>query len=205
MNRLYTIPGSCSTGLHVLLNRLGETFEVVKRDDVANYEELVPTNQVPALETEDGLLTEGASIVLYLLEKHDALPTSAEELREFRQWLLFNYATLHATYSKLFMVGVQRPVAHEESRDELIAHVSDRLSTLWSIVENRPSEREFMVGNAPPVIDYLLAIYANWNHAAPTARIEIGPRARRLIQKVVGLPEFAQAIEREGIDYRLAA
>lgn len=203
MYRLYAIPGSCSTGIHVLLNKLGQEVDVVRRDDVEDYAEIVPTNQVPALVADDELLTEGSAIALYLLEKHGVAPLPGQETREFRQWLMFNYATLHPTYSKLFMVGVGNVVQHAESRTALIDNVAERLSTLWAIVEARLEGREFMVGDSATIIDYLLAVYANWGNSVPEAGIEIGPNARRLFERVVVLPEFRQAVEREEIDVRL--
>ncbi|MEM7280061.1 MAG: glutathione S-transferase family protein [Pseudomonadota bacterium] len=203
MYRLYSIPGSCSTGIHVLLNKLGQKVEIVRRDDVEDYSEIVPTNQVPALSVADELLTKGSAIALYLLEEHGVAPLPGKETREFRQWLLFNYATLHPTYSKLFMAGVANVVEDPENRAILIDHVSDRLSTLWSIVDKRLEGREFVVGDAPTIVDYLLAVYANWGNSVPEADIKIGPNARRLIEQVIALPEFKTAVEREGIDVRL--
>ncbi|MEH6519303.1 MAG: glutathione S-transferase family protein [Halioglobus sp.] len=205
MYRLYSIPGSCSTGIHVLLNKLGKAVEIVNRDDVPDYAKKVPTNQVPALEDGNELLTEGAAIALYLMEKHGVAPLPGKETQEFRQWLLFNYSTLHATYSKLFMVGVHSAPEDVQSRTALISHVAERLSTLWQIVETHLEGREFVVGDSPTVIDYLLAIYANWGNSVPEAKIFIGPNTRRLIETVIQLPEFTQAIEREGIEYRMAA
>ena len=203
MYRLYAIPGSCSTGIHVLLNKLGQEVEVVNRDDVDDYSTLVPTNQVPALQAGDELLTEGAAIVMHLLEAYGLAPLPGREARVFRQWLMFNYATLHPTYSQLFVAGVTNVVEDAESREVLIENVSERLSALWNIVESRLEGREFMVGDSPTIIDYLLAIYANWGNAVPEARIEIGRNARRLIERVTTLPEFVKAVEREGIDVRL--
>lgn len=203
MYRLYSIPGSCSTGIHVLLNKLGQEVEVIRRDDVENYPEIVPTNQVPALEAGAELLTEGGAIALYLLEEHGMAPLPGVETREFRQWLLFNYATLHPTYSKLFMAGGSNVVEHPASRTVLISHIAERLSTLWEIVESRLGGREFMVGNSVSIIDYLLAVYANWGNSFPEANIVIGPRARRLIQSVIDLPEFQLAVKREAINVQL--
>ncbi len=203
MYRLYAIPGSCSTGIHVLLNKLGQEVDIVNRDDVDDYQKLVPTNQVPALVAGDEILTEGSAIVLHLIEKHGLAPLPGRETREFRQWLLFNYATLHPTYSQLFVAGVKNVVEETDSRTVLINHVAERLSVLWDIVESRLESREFMVGDTPTIIDYLLAIYASWGNAVPEADIEIGPNVRGLIARVVALPEFAKAIEREGIDVQL--
>ncbi|MEM9623004.1 MAG: glutathione S-transferase family protein [Pseudomonadota bacterium] len=203
MYRLYSIPGSCSTGIHVLLNRLNQEVEIVPRDAVANYQDIVPTNQVPALQVGDELLTEGAAIVMHLLEQHDALPQAGAPLREFRQWLMFNYATLHPTYSRLFLAGVANVIEHPASRSTLIEHTAARLSELWQIVEQRLQNRKYMTGDDATVIDYLLAVYANWGNAVPEANISIGPRTRQLITNVLALPEFARAVQRENIEVRL--
>ena len=205
MYRLYSIPGSCSMGIHALLNRLGQDVELIYRDDVADYAALVPTNQVPALVDGDDLLAEGAAIVLHLLEKHGGGPVSPVDAREFHRWLMFNYATLHPTYSKLFMAGVMNVIPKGESQDLLIAHISNRLNVLWRIVEARLDGREFMLGREPTVIDYLLAVYANWDRAVPAATISRGPNTQDLIRRVIALPEFSLALEREGVDYPLAA
>jgi glutathione S-transferase len=203
MYRLYAIPGSCSTGIHVLLNKLGVEVEIVNRDDVENYQDIVPTNQVPALQAGDDLLTEGAAIVMYLMQEHRMAPLPGRETQEFRQWLLFNYATLHATYSKLFLVGAHGAAEDELTRQQQIDGVAERISTLWEIVEQRLSDRDFMVGDAPTVIDYLLAVYANWGNSFPTANILIGQKTRRLIKDVVARPEFQVALQREQIEHHI--
>lgn len=205
MYRLYSIPGSCSTGIHVLLNKLGQDVEIVRRDEVQDYEGIVPTNQVPALAFEDELLTEGAAIAQYLLEEHGMAPLPGLETREFRQWLLFNYATLHPTYSKLFMVGSSKAVEQSESRQALVDEIADRLSALWGIVERRLEGREFIVGDAPSIVDYLLAVYANWGNSFPEARVVLGPAVRAHIKKVINLPEFQRTITDEGIQVQLPA
>lgn len=203
MYRLYSIPGSCSSGIHVLLNKLGQSVEVVRRDEVEDYAEIVPTNQVPALVFEDELLTEGAAIAQFLLEEHGMAPLPGRETREFRQWLLFNYATLHPTYSKLFMVGSSAAVEQADNRQALIDEIAERLSTLWAIVERRLQGREAMAGDAPSIVDYLLAVYANWGNSFPGARVVIGPVTRKHIQKVIDLPEFQRTIALEGITVQL--
>ena len=71
MYQLYTIPASCSTGIYAFLKSLNLPFKAIKREDSPNYQALVPTNQVPALQDEELLITEGAAIVLHLLDKHN--------------------------------------------------------------------------------------------------------------------------------------
>lgn len=103
MYKLYSIAGSCSTGISILLEKLGLQYEIIQRNDVKDYSSIVPTNQVPALATNDSLITEGAAIALYLLEKHcDTFnKINLDKKAQFYQMLMFNYATLHPAYSKV--------------------------------------------------------------------------------------------------------
>ncbi|BFM14775.1 hypothetical protein R50073_09580 [Maricurvus nonylphenolicus] len=203
MYKLYSIAGSCSTGIHVLLRKLHLPVEIVMRSDVDNYNQLVATNQVPALQTDDLLLTEGASIALYLLEKHSELPEDLQQRSEFRQWLMFNYATLHPAYSKLF--AVNGAMADGEAKQALLQTLADRISELWRIVEQRLENRTYIVGDQPSLIDYLLAVYSRWGNSFPGLNIELGENTQRLIQTVMQLPEFIEAAEVEGIELAVAA
>ena len=199
MYQLYSIPGTCSTGIHVLLNKLGVPFDVIYRDDIDNYQQLVPTNQVPALQTADSLLTEGAAIALHLLATHGA--SALTEDREFLRWLMFNYATLHPAYGKLFTVA--RTLPDGKSREWLLQALANRVAELWQIVDRHLQGREYMHGASATVIDYLLAVYARWGHVFPDLQIPLGENVLALVNRVSELPEFQQAFAREGISYQI--
>ncbi len=199
MYTLYSIPGSCSTGIHVLLKALGQDVKIVPRDDVPNYEELVPTNQVPALDDGEQLLTEGAAIALFLMEKHlgDASPAVGPDSQQFRHWLLFNYATLHPAYSKLFSVSALMEEGEEKTL--LMQKLADRVSAIWAIVDRRLGDRDFLVGTAPTLLDYLIVLYANWGNSFPQLQIELGSDVERVVANVRTLPEFTAAARAEGL------
>lgn len=218
MYKLYSIAGSCSTGIHVLMRKLGQPVEIVMRSEIDDYAQLVPTNQVPALQSGDRLLTEGASIALYLLERHGELPQEVEARSELRQWLMFNYATLHPAYSKLFTVG--GTMADGPEKNALMQVLAERVSELWQIVEARLLARSqaehnsaqqnrtgqtYVFGDQPSLIDYLLAVYSRWGDNFPTLNIELGEHTQRLIAHVMQLPEFVTAAEAEGIELVAAA
>lgn len=200
MFRLYTIAGSCSTGIHVLLNQLGLPVDITLRDEVSDYRSLVPTNQVPALQTPDGLLTEGAAIVLYLLRQQPGKSALASDA-EFIRWLMFNYATLHPAYSKMFGVNANMPEG--AAKTELLQRFGDRVGELWEIVDRHLQGRQFVYGDEPTVVDYLLAIYVRWGNVFPETRIPVGARVLELVNRVSALPEFQAAFAREGAVYRI--
>lgn len=201
MYTLYTISGSCSTGIHALLNALNLPVKIVKREDIANYQELVPTNQVPALQDGELLLTEGAAIVHYLLEKHlpDAQNTASKT--EFNRWLMFCYATLHSTYSKLFTTW--KGMEDGPDKQGFYQLLADQLSSLWQIVDNQLAEQPYITGDRVSVMDYLIAIYANWGNNFPQLSIKLGDNVKRTIAQVAQLPEFVEAFEVEGATHSI--
>lgn len=203
MYTLYTIPGTCSTGIHVMLNQLDIPVEIVKRDDVENYQALVATNQVPALQTEQGLLTEGSAIVLYLLAKHNVNIEDFSDNHEFNQWLMFNYATLHPSYSKMFTTW--QVMEDGEAKQRYLAQLAERVVNMWQIVDRRLADREFIFGDKVSVIDYLLAIYVSWGNVFPQLAIPVGENTLRMVRKVKLLPEFVRAYQKEGGEFNIPA
>lgn len=205
MYTLYSLPGSCSTGITVLLHKLGVDFRVVNPKDVDNYSAVSPTGQVPALDADGLIITEGAAIALYLLERHgsDQLGRSLRDHAEFLRWLMFNYATLHPAYSKLFTAGGVMEDGPEKSK--FMDALAGKVSETWSIINDRLADRDFMVGDEPTIIDYLLAIYTGWNAYFPAVSIDVGDNVRDLVARVADLPEFKAAFETEGNEFKIAA
>ncbi len=200
MDKLYIIPGTCSLGIHVLANKLNHPLEVIKRDDVPNYRALVPTNQVPALQTSDGqVLMEGAVIAMHLLKTHDQ--QDLLDNPEFIRWLMFNYATLHPAYGKLFSLhGMKSEI---DINPQIFQKLADRVTELWQIVESHLEGRTFMVGTQPTIVDYLLAVYVRWGNFFSAVNIPIGENVLNLVKRVTALPEFKAALESEGIEYQI--
>lgn len=203
MYTIYTIPGSCSSGVVVLLEKLGVDYTPIKREDVPDYQQIVPTNQVPALKTPEGqIITEGAAIVLYLLEKHqsDMLPSNLEEKAEFLRWLMFNYATLHPAYGRMFAIHYRVNVSKEE-KEKILSQLADGVSGLWKILDKKLEGSKFITGDQPTIVDYLAAVYASWNRNFSEIPITLGENVRRMIGEVTELPEFSAGYSREGIEY----
>jgi len=199
MYQLYTIPGSCSMGIHVLLNALDLPFELFQRDQVDNYQVLVPTNQVPALASGDTMITEGAAIALYLLNQHGDKALTQQP--EFLRWLMFNYATLHPAYGKMFALNSM--ISDGETKQQLMQQFGDKVAALWRVVDEHLQGRTYMYGDTPTVIDYLLAVYVRWGNMFSATQIPVGSRVLALVDRVVVLPEFQLALKHEAIEYQI--
>lgn len=201
MYTLVTLPGTCSTGIHILLNMLNIKAEVVHRDKIPNYQQKVPTNQVPALIDGDLVLTEGSAIILYLFDKHHVTFASEQEKTTFNQWLMFNYATLHPAYSKLFTTA--SVMADSEEKVVYLEQLAESVTRFWQIIDNRLAQQQYITGNTVTVIDYLLAIYVNWGNYFPQLTIPVGDNVKNLIADVTQHKAFIDAFEQEGASFNL--
>jgi len=207
MYTLYTIPGSCSSGITVLLEKLGLEYTPVKREDIANYSEIVPTNQVPALKVADGqIITEGAAIVLYLLEKHNSpmLPADISQKAEFLRWLMFDYATLHPAYGRMFAIQYKVQIDDNE-RIRVLKQMATYVSGLWAILDKELEKKRFITGGQPTVVDYLATIYSGWGKNFQDIEITLGKNVKRLVENVSSLPEFQAGYKRENIEFTKVA
>lgn len=203
MYTLYTIPGSCSSGITVLLEKLQLEYTPVKREDVPNYSDIVPTNQVPALKTPDGqVITEGAAIVLYLLEKHNSamLPGELSQKAEFLRWLMFDYATLHPAYGRMFAIQYKTQM-DENEKIGVLEQLAAYVSSLWAIIDKELEKKNFITGDQPTIVDYLATIYSGWGRNFGDIKIEQGKNVERLVEQVSALPEFQAAYKKENIEY----
>jgi glutathione S-transferase len=159
----------------------------------------VPTNQVPALKTPDGqIITEGAAIVLYLLERHNSpmLPAELSLKAEFLRWLMFNYATLHPAYSKMFTIQYKVEMDGNE-KAVVLKQLAAGVSRLWAILDRELQKKRFITSADPTVVDYLAAIYSSWGKNFPEIQITFGNNVKRLIEEVSMLPEFTAAYHHE--------
>jgi len=205
MYKLYSIPGSCSTGINILLRTLEQDFKIINPAEIADFQTISPTSQVPVLDDDGLLITEGAAIVLYLMEKHNADKVDAPlaEKAEFLRWLMFNCATLHPSYSKMFALnGLQ---VENPNKALTLQALADRVSKNWAIIDNRLESREFIVGDSVSIIDYLVTIYASWASYFPEQNIVLGDNARDLIKRVSNMPVFKHSYESEGLNYALSS
>lgn len=203
MYTLYTIPGSCSSGITVLFEKMQLEYTPVKREDVTNYSDIVPTNQVPALKTPEGqIITEGAAIVLYLLEKHNSpmLPADLAKKAEFFRWMMFDYATLHPAYGRMFAIQY-RIKMDENEKPSVLQQSADYVSSLWAILDKELEKKKFITGDQATVADYLAAIYSSWGKNFPGINITLGKNVKRLIDQVSTLPEFQAGYKKENIEF----
>lgn len=201
MYKLYTIPGSCSTGIHILLNTLGQSVEIIEKNEVDDFSKINPLGSVPVLDDGGTLVKEGAAVALYLLEKHASttLPKNFAEKSVFLQKFSFNYSTMHPAYNRLFFAMRNY---EGSTQTQAYAAAATAINKLWKVVDAQLESSPFVSGEDVTIIDYMLCIYANWGTFFEVD-IQLGENVERMIKAVATRPEFTSAFEKEGATFNL--
>lgn len=196
MYTLYCLPNACSLATHTLLIELGQPVALVHRDDAPNFAQINPVGSVPALQTKDGLLTEGAAINLYLLQQHPSAlwPTQADGQRRAIEDMLFANATVHPAYSRLFFVKAN--IADPVIQSQTLQRAAEAITKLWAVVEQRLAEQPFLGGAQHSAADIMLTVYARWGEYFPV-HIELGRSTQRMLKAVAALPSFQRALQEQ--------
>lgn len=208
MYKLYSMYGSCSMAVHVVLNELGQEVELINvrvpegQPKPAEYLKINPRGSVPALLDDGHLIREGAAILIYLLDKHNGnlLPKSGFERAAALEWLMFCNATLHPAYARGFYA--MRNLTGDAQKNSLAATV-EIINKMWHDIEFRLAENKYLAGENITVADILLTVIANWS--GKFDGIKIGENAKKLLREVIARPAYQKALAVENIEYKVAA
>ncbi|WMN61384.1 glutathione S-transferase family protein [Pseudoalteromonas xiamenensis] len=196
MYTLYYMTGACSLATQVVLRELGVEFKLINKDSVEDFKAINPVGAVPVLLDNGKKYTEGAAILLHLLDKHanNLFPASGDAREEAIQNLLFANATMHPAYSKLFFIG--QSMTDTEVKQAALESAAQSINQLWKVVEAKLANQPFLGGNHYSAADILLTVYHSWGQYFPVD-IVIGDKTAKLIDTVSNLPSFKASQEAE--------
>ncbi len=191
MLKLYHSPMACSTACRFALVEAGVEHEVaiVKtwsgEQRSPSYLAINPRGKVPALQTDQGVLTEAAAILTYiadLVPEKRLLPPGAFERASALSWLSFLGSSLHpALAGALF---APQGEAGEAQRNTGV----ERASAVFAAVEAHLEGRPYLLDQFSACDLYLL-IFGLWRNAPQLAgALPAYPNIDRLQQSLLSRP-----------------
>lgn len=206
MPTLYYAPGSCSLVTHIALEEAGVPYEAARIDFSKGEQRepaflaINPHGRVPALKTEQGVITENVAILLYLADLHGADgsvprgdPDVTARAMQLLSWLS---GTVHATaFAALFRPG--RFTADESLHPGIKEGAHAALSGHFVELDDLCGEG-WLVGERFSAADSYAAVFYRWARAAKFD-MSLYPRWTALTARVVERPAVVRAIEQEGL------
>lgn len=202
--KLFHSPGSCSLGIHVILEELGVPYE----DEVVNLREgaqfspdfraLNPKGKVPALVRDDGtLLTEFQTIAVWLGRAFPGaglMPESLEGQARVQEALDFIVGTVHMR-GVTFVLTTRKFLDDETAQEALREHGRKIVRAGYQRLSDTMGDRAYLLGDVS-VADAALFYVTRW---APRIPAELPENLRAFHARMLARPAVARTVAAEGL------
>lgn len=203
MMKFYMTPGSCSTGIHILLEEIGLVFEAhvvnlqAGDQDRPEYRAINPKGTIPSLVLDDGsALTDWQAIAWWLAKQHPRRKLLPESLAgEIRVLEAMNYAvnTLHGQgFTRIFTTEryCANPAEHAAIREQ----GREIIEQGFALFERQLAGLKF-VADSFSIADAALFYVEFW---AVKSGIALPPHCQAHYQSLLSRPAVRQVLAEEG-------
>lgn len=163
-------PGSCSLAPHIVLNEIGEPFELRKFStaDSANfsaeYLAINPKGRIPALQMDDFILTENPAILAFLGRRFPAAGLYPAEGSEAEarclELLAWSSNTVHVAFAQL--VRPERFVLNQQDYAAVKECGKVNYENCLADIETQLTSKEYALGARFSVVDPLWLVFYRW-------------------------------------------
>lgn len=194
MYRLFYYPRNASWVPHMVLEEMGEKFELILVDrkteeqKSADYLKLNPTGRIPTLVDGEKVIVESAAICLHLCDKNPGaglVPAVESSNRtEFFQWLFYLTTTVQPAFMLYFY-----PEKHTEdvaSAGALSKAQEVRLTEMFALIDKALEGKDFLVGDELSICDFyvfMLSFWASRFNTKPLSFSNLGRYLKALAQR----------------------
>lgn len=209
--QLYYSPAACSLAVHIVLEELGQAFDLqlVTNTREAGYLALNPKGRVPVLMIpgERQPLTELPVILTYLARRHPEaglLPDDALAEARCHEWLAWLAGWVHGmAFGALWRP--ERFVSDPQVHAMIQANGKALILDSFQSIEERLAAQDSSPAPGFTLVDpFLLVLYA-WGERINLPMAEDYPAWAARTQTTLARPAVARALNREGIHLELAA
>ncbi len=170
MLKFYYATQSCALASHIALEEAGAKYEPVKIDLARNeqrqadYLQINPKGRVPALATEQGIITETPAILFYIAQTHPAAglaplddPFALGRIQAFNSYLCSTVHVAHAHRMRGYR-WADDPVALADMKRKVPQNVAD----CFALIETEMFAGPFVMGDRYTICDPYLYTLATW-------------------------------------------
>lgn len=167
--KLFYAPGTIATASLITLCECGAEFEALKVDfktaqqGSQEYLTINPKGRVPALVTEQGILTETPAILVYLAQQFPQAQLVPNDTYAFAQLQSFNSymaSTVHVNHAHKLRGA--RWASQQTSFDDMRAKVAENMLASFDYIQQAYLSGPWVMGQQYTVADAYLFAIASW-------------------------------------------
>lgn len=200
--KFYHSPGTCSLGIHILLEELSVPYESVAIDVrkgqqfSPEFQTVNPKGKVPALIRDDGsLLTEFQAIAFWLARAHPEtglIPGDVDGQARVLELLDYIVGSVHMRGFTLFMVP-QKFVQSDVARAELAEHGRNVAAQALAFLSESLGKKDYLFSNFT-IADAALFYVTEW---ARVFHVEMLANLHSFNQRMRARPAVMRALSRQ--------
>ena len=170
MVSLYYSPNSCALASHILLEEVGANYSVIEinfhknEQRKSNYLSVNAKGRVPALLTEEGVLTETPAILLYIAQKYPqkkmAPLNNIYQLAKAQEFNSYLCSTAHVAHAHLSRGS--RWADDPAAIAAMTAKVPETVGACFSFLETGMSDSPWVLGDDYSICDPYLFTITRW-------------------------------------------
>lgn len=167
---LYTFPYSCAFASHLALECAGADYEITRvdfgptrRSKDSGYHKINPKGRVPALVTEDGILTETPAILVYIAQQHpeaNLLPADPWQFAQLQSFNSYLCSTVHVAHAHKYRG--YRWADEQSSYDDMQKKVPQTMTECFSLIEESLLKAPWVMGEQFTIADLYLFTMTRW-------------------------------------------
>ena len=204
MLTLYYAPGACSTASHIALEESGAAytprlvqFAKAEQQSAEYLGGVNPRGKVPALQTDDGILTENVAILTYIGRSYpDAklLPTDTLGLVRCLSHMAYLSSAVHPTFTRISRTA--RFATSEAARAEVKDTAREIFWGLLQELDGVLGGKDWVMGADYTVCDPYTLVFYGWGLRIGLNMIELKSYTA-FKERMVRRPAVRKVLERE--------
>ncbi len=202
MLKLFISPGACAMASHLALEEAGADYETqvinLKAGEQRTPEYLAvnPAGATPALQTDDGVITQNAAILGWAAQTwpdKDLAPTDAFGLARFNAFNGWLASSLHPALGKVLF---SRPPLEGAAKDEAVEAALAKLQ----LAEDHYLEGPWVFGETWTLSDGYLMVFSRWARQAGLLDKARFPKLNAHLDTVQARPATQAMLKAEGLE-----
>jgi glutathione S-transferase len=205
MLKFYYATGTCALATHIALEEAGAAYEPIAVDFTsqaqrsAEYLAINPKGRVPALVTDDGILTETPALLVFVAQRFPAAelaplsdPFALAQAQEFNSYLCSTVHVAHA-HGRRGARWADDPSAHEAMKRKVAPNMAD----CFALIEQKLLRGPWVMGERYTICDPYLFTIGSWLEADGVDMTRL-PRVVAHRRRMQARPAVQKAVAIEG-------
>lgn len=205
MIKLFYAPGTCALAPHIILEWIGEPYELQKvKPSDPEYLQMNPLGQVPAMiDGDSGVMNQADALLKYLAHKYPNAKLGDDgtlpDAYELDRWLAFLTGDVHPAFFPFFVPQRYTTDGSETTR-QTVKEASYRLiDRVYQHLDKHLDGKTHLVGNRRTIADPYAFAMTRWGNSLPKPLSDY-PNLYRFYQQLREDAGVQKAMAQQGID-----